>query len=1035
MTSLEQVAEPGHPTQSFEEACERFVRWLDGRVIAAGRGDDVNRLDVDPASAFWLGRLASEEDVQQNPIGDRAERLDPCAIGIRLRPTGPPPWILTATAVLRSWVKEDKDLTEDPTRSWRRSERICVSVPLTVTSGDAEVVAGRDEIADALTQAGSPGLSAEVRVELEDWRPEPELVIQLVNTSPASSGELADTHLYETSLEVKGIPAQHFTLEALPDSFRYDRRIPAYGINAGVEYEAGPDGGTSFRTTDVIVVETRRPVYWNSPFPQPDLRFERLADDPVTPIEGMLEALAAYDDEHWSRDALDGRQASQGWDAAMRKRADDAAREVGEELSRLRHGLDLLRQDPILGRAFRLMNKAILHTGRNRGFDSWRPFQIGFLLQALPFLADPANEADIVDTVWFATGGGKTETYLGLLVTAAMHDRLTGKTTGVTAWSRFPLRMLSLQQTQRFADALAGAELIRRDERLGGAPFSLGFFVGRAGTPNRILVEAPDGEPDPEDESMPGRFQVLLVCPFCQRKGIRMRMDRRLWKLTHECPHADCPWPEQALPFYVVDDEIYRFLPTVVIGTLDKAASIGMQAAMRGLVGPPLGMCDQPGHGYCYAPRKNFPHGCLVPGCPGSRRPLPMAAERYGPSLRLQDELHLLRDSLGAVDSHYESILDELQQNLGAPQPKIAASSATLTGYERQAGVLYRRQARVFPQPGPYAGESFWTRPSGSVLRRYVAIAPRGLTLEFVGDRTTNILQESIRLLTDQGKRNELLTSLGIDPAFADRLLSFYGTDVIYGSTLYDVEAAQRSLDSNATVPINSEQLTGQTAFDDVRAILERLENPEPDFQERLHVIAASSMLSHGVDVSRLNVMTMIGLPLTTAEFIQTTARVGRNYPGLVQVLHKIGRERDAETFRHFQSFATQGDRFVEPIPVTRRSRRVLGLTLPGIVEARRLMLLEPRATGQRLTTVDRLRAFVTNAGLTPETETQVITEMLGFDGETDELLRDEIRRWLDTWFANLEDPASSIIWPNLLGPNTPMISLRDVEASAPIRD
>jgi hypothetical protein len=1019
--------------QSLDEACLRFVAWLDGRVLAAGRGDETEHLDVEPGSTFWLGRLASEEEVKQNPLGDRAERLDPCAIGVRLRPAGPRPWTVTATVSLRAWIKEPKDQAEDPDRPWRRLERITVPVTLTLSPDQSEAAQGKPEIAAELSRSGAPGLSAEVRVELEEWHNRPELVVELVNTSPADGGPLKDTHLYEVSFEVSGLATDPFILESLPDSFRYDRRIPAYGINVGVEVV--PDRPDTFRTIDAVTVHTRRPAYWKSPLPEPDLRFDRLATEPIGPLQDLIAALAAYNDAHWSPAALDDRQLNEGWDHAMRRRADDAAQAVFEEMSRLQRGVQLLRDDSVLQRAFRLMNRAIMHSARGRGYDRWRPFQVGFLLQSLSFLSDPEHEPDIVDTVWFATGGGKTETYLGLLVTAAIYDRLTGKTTGVSAWSRFPLRMLSLQQTQRFADALAGAELVRRAERISGAPISLGFYVGAGGTPNRIPVEARDDEPDPDDEGMPARYQVLTTCPFCGRPGLRMRFDRRLWRLCHECPHGDCPWPEQALPFYVVDSEIYRFLPTVIVGTLDKAASIGMQAAMRGLTGPPLGICNQPGHGYCYAPRKSFPHGCLVPDCPGTRLPLPMPPGRYPPSLRLQDELHLLRDSLGAVDSHYESLLDHLQRELGAARAKIAASSATLTGYDRQVDVLYRRAGRVFPQPGPRAGESFWSRPTPSVLRRFVAVAPRGVTLEFVSDRTTNILQESIRKLLSEQTRQEVLDAAGVAPEHADMLVSLYGTDVIYGSTLYDVEAAQRSLDSNASVPINSEQLTGQTAFDDVRAILDRLENPEPDFDDRIHVIAASSMLSHGVDVSRLNVMTMLGLPLTTAEFIQTTSRIGRNRPGLVHVLLKIGRERDAEAFRHFESFVLQGDRFVEPIPITRRSRRVLALTMAGIVEARRLMLMEPRSPGQRLTTLDKLRAFAASSGITPAGEAESIASLLGFTGPTDELLREEIRLWLATWFANLEDPASSVKWPNELGPTSPMRSLRDVETSAPIHD
>src|SRR5690606_13423350 len=115
-------------------------------------------------------------------------------------------------------------------------------------------------------------------------------------------------------------------------------------------------------------------------------------------------------------------------------------------------------------------------------YDRWRPFQIGFQVMNLVSIVDPSSESDNVDVVWFATGGGKTETYLGHILTAAFFDRLTGKTSGITAWSRFPLRMLSLQQTQRFANALAGGEVVRRELQIEGDPFSLGFFVGQSST-------------------------------------------------------------------------------------------------------------------------------------------------------------------------------------------------------------------------------------------------------------------------------------------------------------------------------------------------------------------------------------------------------------------------------------------------------------------------------------------------------------------------------------------------------------------------
>ncbi|WP_200944557.1 helicase-related protein [Geodermatophilus sp. Leaf369] len=1009
----------------FSEAATHFTAWLDRQVTVAGRGDGMDRLGVAPASTFWMGRLATEQEVMSSGLGQRAERLEPCAIGLRVRPTGAAPWHFEVRIQARAWTYEDPKTSSNPNRPWVRSPGIDVPVSVNIDPALPPSPFGGNALGAAFARVGATGLNAEVRVDIESWNGAPELVVQLVNSSPAQHAQLEDTHLYETAMQITGLSTVPFELEALPDSFRYDRDVPAYGVNVGVALL--PGGG--FRTTDTVEVTTRRPEYWTSDRPEPDLTFATLSRDPLPPLEALVQALGDYHSDRWGP-LLDEHPE---WDQPMRDEAAEARLTAGREIGRLQRGLQLLISDTTVRRAFQLMNDAIAHSAAGK-YDSWRPFQVGFLLGALAFLVDE-EEADIVDTVWFATGGGKTETYLGLLVTAALHDRMTGKTSGVTAWSRFPLRLLSLQQTQRFADALAGAELVRRRERIKGAPISLGFLVGSSSTPNRIVKTArPEtADLDPDSPGMPDRFQVLMRCPFCRGNEVGMHFDRLMWRLTHQCANPDCPWPEPALPVYVVDSELYRYLPTVVLGTLDKAASVGMQAAMRGLVGPPIALCTEAMHGYTYTPRSATPTGCLVPDCSAGTRPLPMPADRYAPTLRLQDELHLLRDSLGAVDSHYESLLDHLQDELGSRRAKIVASSATLTGHDHQVDVLYRRSGRVFPTQGPVAGGSFWTRPGPMPLRRFVAVAPRGVTLDHVSDRTLDVLQIAIRRLAqDPGT---VCAEAGVDPKHADRLLSYYGTDVIYGSTLYDVEAATRSLTSNTSSQgLQAVQLTGGTDFDEVRAILERLENPEADFDDRIHIVAASSMLSHGVDVARLNVMVMLGLPLSTAEFIQTTARVGRTFPGLVYVLHKIGRERDAAIFRQFGQYVTHGDRFVEAVPITRRSRRVLRLTMPGIVEARRLALMEPASRG-RLTTISAVRRYFDDAGIGAADQTAAIAALLGFDGPVDDTLREEIGRWLDNWFTNLNDPAGSRTWPNELGASSPMTSLRDVEVSVPIHD
>lgn len=991
-------------------AAETFVNWMHERVVAEGRGDDLDVIDTAPRSRFWLGRLAPEVVVMSSRLGRRADKMDPCAIGIRLRPVGAGPWQLQLRATARCWQQGQDG-------QYIKSEPIEATVHATVSATGDVTDDGADAFERRFAELGLRGRHAAIRVDVETWRESTELVVSLVNTSDEADKGNPDTHLYETSLEVTGLQTEPFLLEALPDSFRYDRRVPAIGINCGV---TAIDG--AFVTTDVVEAFKYRPEYWNSPSPEPDFTFTTMSRDPLPSVRGLIDAAAEWGRGHWSEQALQSRAA--GWTPAMHEEAQTARTAYADEVARLERGYEALRNDPELLQAFQIASAALLHSSAGR-YSGWRSFQVGFLVSALPGIVDP-DDADYVDTVWFATGGGKTETYLGLLVTAIIYDRLTGKTDGITAWTRFPLRSLSLQQTQRFADALAGAELARRQHRIGGAPISLGFFVGSGATPNKISVE----HELTHNRDLPKQYQVLLRCPFCRNTELTMRFDRARWTLDHICPNDDCSWGGGALPFRVVDDEIYRFLPTVIVGTLDKAALIAMQGAMRGFFAAPAALCADPRHGYCYAPRSANPSGCLVPGCGQQNEPLPMAAERYAPGFRLQDELHLLRDSLGAVDSHYESLFDHLQQQLTGTRAKIIASSATLSGFHRQIDVLYRRQARVFPQPGPTTEESFWSQPTTTRARRYVAVAPRGVTLEYVADRTLSTLQQCVRDLVADS--DGICAALGIPREHAEHLISHYGVDLVYGNTVRDVEASRRSAETEFPFPVNVESLTGGTHFEEVRQTLDRLDHPETGFDDRIHVVAASSMISHGVDIDRLNLMVMKGLPLTTAEFIQTSARVGRRWPGIVYVLHRITREREVATYAQFQHFIAQGDRFVEPIPITRASRRVLALTTVGAEEARRLAVHDYRSS-RPLTSVRNLRDYYRTADVTADTETAALVDALGMTGPLDELQRADIAEWAEHYFERLEDPATTVRRPQELSTTAPMRSLRDVETGIPV--
>ena len=685
-TVVEGVMEVSH------EHAERFVGWLLDQAVAEGRGSQWRRLAVAPSGKLWLGRLAPEARVLASPLGERAERLDPCEAGIRVRPSEPDGREIRCRVRLVAWREIAGAGRSPDDEKWEKTDPIDVAVAIVLPArmGDA-MRRGKEEISAALSAVGAAGLAAEVHAEVEAGKDGPQLALTVVNVSPEKLAGL-DTNLYEVELEADVGPTVPFMLDGLRDSFRYDRRVPAYGINCGVDAR---DKGV-FVTTDIARFDEPRPEYWDeeSAGPTPDLAMGRLADDPVDPARELASSLRAWTTANWLDEALTRRRVADDWDEEMLAEARGEAAKARDEVSRIERGVHLLERDGQLRRAFALANRSfeeapgIAHT-------AWRAFQLGFVVANLPALVDGSRDGEraYVDTLWFATGGGKTETYLLFTLTAAFYDRLRGKVHGITSWGRFPLRMLSLQQTQRFADVLAAAELVRRREDVGGDEFSLGFLVGEAGSPNAFPKDPRPGQPDYKDLPRLTNYRVLINCPFCGSKTMRMAFDQQRWALDHVCGAEGCPWRGRPLPFRIVDEEIYRFLPTVVLGTLDKAASISMQAAMRGFYGTPQARCSVPEHGFTYAPRSSRPNGCLFPGCSAKPTALGQEGSLFAPTIRMQDELHLLRDTLGSIDAHYEALLDALQRHWGS-EPKIIASSATLAGHEEQVRALYRRHRR-----------------------------------------------------------------------------------------------------------------------------------------------------------------------------------------------------------------------------------------------------------------------------------------------------------------------------------------------------
>lgn len=998
---------------------EKLLSWLLDTAMDDATGRSVSESPSRPTDWIWLGRLAALDEDWLVRMGERGRRLDPPSMGFRFRPTK---WEWRVEVKLRVWYSEG---TGDD-KKWIKSEEIAVVGDVAIPNIIGTHAFLAKEFAAAFTAAGFKGRTAslEVEVEASSDGDDLECAAMIVNTTGSVRGE--DSNLYQVELAISVGDVVPMMLDALPDSFRYDRAVDAFGLYCGVTYD-----DRVLRTTDYSAADRSRPEYWSlEDVDEPDLAFATLASNPVSPLRELCAALSEWGDRAWSDARLDALAEEKSWSAEMRGEAAGEQAKFEAEVESLRVGIDLIESDEQVRTAFTLMNASFARIAEGGGgFDAWRPFQIAFVVRTLPGLIG-GDEQELVEALWFATGGGKTETYLGNALFACFYDRLRGKQSGITAWSKFPLRMLSLQQTQRFADALAAAEIIRRDKSIVGAPFALGFLVGQGGTPNAVKKDAAEGAPNADEPDIASRNRILLHCPFCRSVDLKMRFNRRVWRLEHRCANEECPWPDEALPFYCVDQEVYRFLPSIVLGTLDKAASVSLQAAMRGVYDAPLGRCSEPGHGYTYMPRSKTPNGCLVPDCIGKPEVLNQAREFFGMSLRIQDELHMLRDNLGAIDSHYETAIDSLQRETTGTTSKVIASSATLAGFENQTRQLYARDGRVFPLLGPQRGESFWTSESEDLMRRFVGLAPRGQTMEFANERLAASLQRAIRRLISDPV--DTCAEIGIQREIADELLGDYGTHVVYGIKLREVEAAARSFESQPGVtPLNVEQLTGQTPLTTVQSTLDRLGAPEADFNNRLHIICASSMMSHGVDVDRFNVITMLGIPLATAEFIQATARIGRKHPGLVFVFHRMGTERDASVFRTFPAYVSQGDRFVEPVAITRRSKKVLDKTFPGLYMAR-VLGVEERArfgmTSKRLTTASDMREWAQD---TPGFEDKLfiaICDELAVDPSGNDPLVAEAKRLVRETVRRINDPASDAKWVSETAPGRPMISLRDIE-------
>lgn len=737
-------------------------------------------------------------------------------------------------------------------------------------------------------------------------------------------------------------------IEMLPiaKDYQYDRRVWGVGHNTSVVIE---QESQTFRTEALSRYEQPR-LTTKDHLPAD---FDKLADDPTSVLEVIHEAMQ---DEvvRWKADVLDAN--SEGLSAQELVACREDWEKFSEEIDRFASGIAALHAVPKLEEAFRGMNRVMGRIAKKKNFKSWRLFQLAFIVTQLPALAlrEKVNEGewpastkhhwegdeDIADVLWFPTGGGKTEAYLGLICCAMLFDRLREKNLGVTAWLRFPLRMLSVQQLQRAMQLIyeSQAELdamLPPDKSPPRDPLRLGYFVGRTTSPNQLGSFFFDKHKTKEDCE---KYKFVTDCPSCSgKRTVDVIPDPKADTLLHTC--RSCGY---VLPIVITDSEIYRTLPAFLIGTIDKMATMGMQEKFGMLWAGPNWRC--PTHGYGIGEYCIF--GCDLTDRDIKKLPV-INAKDPAPTLHLQDELHLLQEELGAFAGHYETLIRFCEKAAGGAKAKIIAATATVEGFEHQTRHLYGvKSARRFPGRGFKKNESFYARlepdhehpDQPKVARVFVAFRPSGTSIEATSRCTRIINSEIRRLYEDEHHALASLPQTHNDKELKN-LLFYYSMSLTYvsslqgGTRIKDLLSLASKEIMNDVRELGVKYISGRSTTSDIADVIDQVEKPK-DWKNTEHIdaLVATNVISHGVDLERCNLMVMERFPGETAEYIQASSRSGRKKVGLVVVVLPGHNLRAASIYNRFKEYHANLDRMVSPVPVNRFAKYALQRTMPGTI-------------------------------------------------------------------------------------------------------
>ena len=562
--------------------------------------------------------------------------------------------------------------------------------------------------------------------------------------------------------------------------------------------------------------------------------------------------------------------------------------------------------DKMVFKAFRYANEAMLlqriQTLKNKGIEvdeseiRWYPFQLAFFLKEIISFADTGSiEREIVDLLWFPTGGGKTEAYLGIAAFVIFLRRLRDEENGagVSVIMRYTLRLLTFQQFERASALICACEVLRRKYGIPGGTVRIGLWAGRALTPNTIEMAENilEGGTDPESES--SNPKQLERCPWCgsELSHENYSCSKALKRMFIKCSNETCDF-KNGLPVYLIDEEIYAHRPSFLIATVDKFAQVALNENTFSLFGK---------NSHCKPPE-----------------------------LIIQDELHLISGPLGSITGIYEAAFKKMCSHKGI-NAKIIASTATIKNAGEQILSLYGEDYSQFPPQGIDVDDSYFAVKSSEdekPSRMYSGCMGTGMSATSVMIRVMAATLYATRYLEALDYDEDIIDSFWTITNYFNTLRELGGAIVRVVDNVQDRFAYLKESKFKNHFPIHSGQLRYDTYIEltsreksgNIGSIIQKdlqIKYRKEKSKMPCDFILSSNMISVGVDISRLNTMLVVGQPKTTAEYIQATSRVGRETPGFVFTLYNFMRSRDKSHFEQFYQYHKAFYKHVEATSVT----------------------------------------------------------------------------------------------------------------------